>query len=329
MRVHYALRPLIHAAAENGDLDPDRISFTKAMRAARRSVRTSPTGPVTPATALHRAITEIPHPLLPNRRLRANAHAVRRKMSSYNVKRAQHRNRPTPTQPIANTVRVLTPTRSKLSVLGLSLRLNLGDPWSGGFLDRRVSGSWWSLCAFGAARSGGVGFRCTGWGAEGGAKSAKPSADAAGGELAGLAGPFPGQALVVDVVAGQAQLGVGGDDEPGPTVGLLGGAQRRGCPAEGVLDEPAVPAGVETPERVSYEVPARSPSPDRWTGACSSRRRSTSYARGSRVETIFPDSNSEHMFGANAMDLSLRPPAARAGYDQGKAHAEQLTEFWR
>ena len=52
-------------------------------------------------------------------------------------------------------------------------------------------------------------------------------------------------------------------------------------------------------------------------------------ARGSRVETIFPDSNSEHMFGANAMDLSLRPPAARAGYDQGRALAEQLTELWR
>ena len=52
-------------------------------------------------------------------------------------------------------------------------------------------------------------------------------------------------------------------------------------------------------------------------------------ARGSRVETIFPDSNSEHMFGANAMDLSLRPPAARAGYNQGRAPAEQLTEFWR
>jgi NTE family protein len=52
-------------------------------------------------------------------------------------------------------------------------------------------------------------------------------------------------------------------------------------------------------------------------------------ARGTRVETIFPDSNSEHMFGANAMDLSLRPPAARAGYNQGRALAEQLTEFWR
>ena len=52
-------------------------------------------------------------------------------------------------------------------------------------------------------------------------------------------------------------------------------------------------------------------------------------ARGSRVETIFPDTNSEHMFGANAMDLSLRPPAARAGYDQGRALDEQLPEFWR
>ena len=51
--------------------------------------------------------------------------------------------------------------------------------------------------------------------------------------------------------------------------------------------------------------------------------------RGSSVETIFPDSNSEHMFGANAMDLSLRPPAARAGYNQGRALAVQLTEFWR
>jgi NTE family protein len=51
-------------------------------------------------------------------------------------------------------------------------------------------------------------------------------------------------------------------------------------------------------------------------------------ARGSRVETIVPDGGSEHLFGANAMDVSLRPPAARAGYDQGSALAEQLTDFW-
>lgn len=52
-------------------------------------------------------------------------------------------------------------------------------------------------------------------------------------------------------------------------------------------------------------------------------------ARGSSVETIFPDGDSEHMFGANAMDLSLRPPAAQAGYDQGRALAESLSDFWR
>jgi NTE family protein len=52
-------------------------------------------------------------------------------------------------------------------------------------------------------------------------------------------------------------------------------------------------------------------------------------ARGSSVETILPDGHSLNAFGVNMMDLSTRPPAARAGYDQGRALAEQLTEFWR
>jgi NTE family protein len=52
-------------------------------------------------------------------------------------------------------------------------------------------------------------------------------------------------------------------------------------------------------------------------------------ARGSRVETIFPDSSSRDAFGVNLMDPSTRPPAARAGYNQGRALARQLAEFWR
>ncbi|GEK19866.1 patatin-like phospholipase family protein [Cellulomonas xylanilytica] len=52
-------------------------------------------------------------------------------------------------------------------------------------------------------------------------------------------------------------------------------------------------------------------------------------AGGSRVETIVPESGSEHLFGANAMDLSLRPLAARAGEEQGRALAERLVELWR
>jgi NTE family protein len=52
-------------------------------------------------------------------------------------------------------------------------------------------------------------------------------------------------------------------------------------------------------------------------------------AGGSRVETVCPDSDSVHWFGAHAMDVSLRPLAARAGHDQGRALAAQLAEFWR
>jgi len=51
-------------------------------------------------------------------------------------------------------------------------------------------------------------------------------------------------------------------------------------------------------------------------------------ANGSRVEIISPEDASAHLFGANAMDLSMRPSAARAGYDQGTAVAGPLTEFW-
>jgi NTE family protein len=52
-------------------------------------------------------------------------------------------------------------------------------------------------------------------------------------------------------------------------------------------------------------------------------------AAGSRVETVLPDSNSRNAFGNNMMDLSTRVPAARAGYDQGKALAQQLAELWQ
>jgi NTE family protein len=52
-------------------------------------------------------------------------------------------------------------------------------------------------------------------------------------------------------------------------------------------------------------------------------------AGGSAVETIFPDEASLAAFGDNMMDLATRQPAARAGYDQGRTLAPQLSEFWR
>ncbi len=51
-------------------------------------------------------------------------------------------------------------------------------------------------------------------------------------------------------------------------------------------------------------------------------------AQGTEVEVLVPEPASAHLFGANAMDLSLRPLAAQAGYDQGRAHAGRLRAFW-
>jgi hypothetical protein len=42
LATHYAIRRLMHDAALKADLDPDRLSFTRSLRAARRTARTQP-----------------------------------------------------------------------------------------------------------------------------------------------------------------------------------------------------------------------------------------------------------------------------------------------
>ena len=51
-------------------------------------------------------------------------------------------------------------------------------------------------------------------------------------------------------------------------------------------------------------------------------------ARGSRVQTVFPDARAGDVFNANASDPSTRPQAARGGYEQGLRLAESLVEVW-
>jgi hypothetical protein len=107
--VHYAIRALIHTAADHGGHDPDRLSFTRALHATRRSVRTGLGGGITLALALRRAVTEILHQLLPPRRARTNARVVRRKMSNYQLKRARHRTWPQPALPVTSALHILEP----------------------------------------------------------------------------------------------------------------------------------------------------------------------------------------------------------------------------
>jgi hypothetical protein len=105
---HYAIRALMVEVAGRDGLDPDRVSFTRSLRAARRSVRA---GIGTNARAIGEAllavVTEIARELLPERRLRAAARVVKRKMSKFGVKRAAHRNWPRPTKRAGDGIRVL------------------------------------------------------------------------------------------------------------------------------------------------------------------------------------------------------------------------------
>jgi NTE family protein len=112
-----------------------------------------------------------------------------------------------------------------------------------------------------------------------------------------------------------------------------------GCPAHSIGDSRYIDGGYRSNEnadlaagygRVLVLSPfgGRSRTPVEW-GTHLPAQVDELRARGSRVETIFPDSNSRNAFGVNVMDPSTRPPAARAGYNQGRALAEQLTEFWR
>ncbi|MGY1779661.1 hypothetical protein [Geodermatophilus sp. SYSU D01036] len=57
---------------------------------------------------------------------------------------------------------------------------------------------------------------------------------------------------------------------------------------------------------------------------------SDSTAAGSRwrTETVVPDGAAGHPSGAQAMDPSLRPPAARVGHDEGRARAGRLSGSW-
>ena len=107
--VHYAIRALISAAADTGSHDPDRLSFTAALHATRRSVRRGLDATMTLARALERATAEILRGLLPERRLRSAARVVRRKMSNFGVKRAAHREWPQPTLPVQAAIAVLAP----------------------------------------------------------------------------------------------------------------------------------------------------------------------------------------------------------------------------
>src|SRR5215207_383506 len=131
-------------------------------------------------------------------------------------------------------------------------------------LERRVADSGAGGPALGPAWGAPRGFRRGGRRPQHAQQARKPPADPVGRQLPGRAGPLPRQPLIGDELAGQAQLGVGGDHQPGPPLRLLGVAHPRGGPAEGLFTEPdgvlaVEPAGVGPPGKVEVHAAGSGP----------------------------------------------------------------------
>lgn len=110
---HYAIRALMSEVADDHGVDPDRVSFTRSLRAAQRSIRSGVgTSTKNLTLSLRGAVIEIGHELLPERRLRAAARVVKRKMSNYGVKRSDNADNPRPSMRASEAIQVVAPLPS-------------------------------------------------------------------------------------------------------------------------------------------------------------------------------------------------------------------------
>jgi hypothetical protein len=95
---HYIIRACMVQAAQQVQLDPDRLSFIGAVRVLQNALpEFQMTAPEQLPTLYQRLLRDIGRKRLPPRRLRSNPRVVKRKMSNFKLKRAEHRAWPQPT----------------------------------------------------------------------------------------------------------------------------------------------------------------------------------------------------------------------------------------
>ena len=95
---HYLVRALMHEAAQQAGLDPDRLSFVGAIKVLQKAVpEFQMTAPEQLPALYQRLLRDIARKHLPKRRLRSNPRVVKRKMSNFKLKRAEHMAWPQPT----------------------------------------------------------------------------------------------------------------------------------------------------------------------------------------------------------------------------------------
>lgn len=104
---HYAVRFLMHEAALQAGLDPDRLSFVAALRVIGDAIPEFQMVPAAQWPVLQaRLLRDIVANRLPERRLRSNPRVVKRKMSNFRLKRPEHAHWPQPTMPFRKAVAI-------------------------------------------------------------------------------------------------------------------------------------------------------------------------------------------------------------------------------
>jgi len=105
---HYAVRAIMHEAALQAGLDPDRLSFINAVQVTRDAIpEFQMTAPEQLPRLYQRLLNDIARHRLPERDNRSNPRVVKRKMSKFKLKRAAHRCWPRPSKPFQEAVAIL------------------------------------------------------------------------------------------------------------------------------------------------------------------------------------------------------------------------------
>ena len=101
---HYVIRVLMQEAAASQGIDPQRISFTGALKILRCRLPECPASRRGLSRWYHDLVAEIAEEVLPERRDRINPRVIKRKMSNWRKKRPEHRHYPQPTKGFAEAI---------------------------------------------------------------------------------------------------------------------------------------------------------------------------------------------------------------------------------
>jgi hypothetical protein len=101
---HYAIRVLMQEAAKSQGLDPQRMSFTGALKILRCRLPEAPASRRGRSRWYHNLVAEIAEEILPERRNRINPRVIKRKMSNWRKKRPEHRHYSQPTKGFAEAI---------------------------------------------------------------------------------------------------------------------------------------------------------------------------------------------------------------------------------